>query len=174
MGRKLPLTVRISAATTTTDAMALLRERAPEDSLLVEAGTDGHLTVRGAPGSPIVTSAHLTGRITLDGRGLLLDAEVHKSSNGLIWPWLMGIPAVFLLVCSTASLLFDGFSPGPAIIGIPGAAALALLLRMMLKQNEEHFRQDVNTYRTTLHDLLNDPDDLDDDPDDLTDDLDED
>ena len=91
-----------------------------------------------------------------DGAGPVLVAEIHKVSTGVIWPWLMGIPAVVLLVCSTASLVFDGMDPSPLLVGVPGGLLLGFTAWYLVRQQEEHFRSDVATITEALHDFFTD------------------
>jgi hypothetical protein len=159
MARQQELTVRIPTAGTVAGAIAWFRQQSGH-TLRVEVADDGAVTVRKGPGAFFLTSAYLRGRIIDDGRGPVLTGAVRKVSHGTIWQWLMGIPAVFLLVCSSASMLFDGIHPGPLFIGIPGALALGSLSWYMIRQQEQEFRSDVASMRRHLEEMVtDDPDD---------------
>ena len=162
MGRTQEVSIRIPRADSVDAAIDWIRAYDTETDLDVEVTDDGQVTVRRGT-ALLATSAHLRGRIVEDGAGPVLTGLVHKSSNGLIWPWMMGLPAALLAVCSTGTLLLNGFHPGPAFIGLPGAAALGGMLWVMLRQNQEHFMLDVGLITAELTELFS-SDFIDDEP----------
>lgn len=152
------VTIRIPAAGTVTDAVTWIRTygyvAAP---MLVEVALDGQVEARGGPASHLATGACLTGRITSDGAGPLLTAVVHQGPTRKGLAWFMAIPAVFLLVCCSASILFDGVSPGPLVVGIPGALALGFVAWYSIHSQGDLFELDVALITTHLERLFAEP-----------------
>lgn len=157
MGRQHELTVRIPVARTTGEAVAWIKAHDdPNDKVVVDIADDGKIKVRGGESAYLVTSAYVTGRIADGSRGPVFAGAIHQVSGGTIWYWLMGIPAVFLLVCSTASLLFDGVNPGLLFVGFPGALALGYLAWKLVHDQKGYFEQDVTTLTRYLEDFFKD------------------
>ncbi|GAB7046758.1 hypothetical protein JCM9534A_18840 [Catenuloplanes indicus JCM 9534] len=151
--------MRIPGAGSVAEAIEWIREHdSPYGVLELDVTDDGQVTGRRGPAGHLLTPARVTGRVIDDGAGPVLVATVHKVSTGLIWPWLMGVPAVLLLVCSTASVVFDGVHPGPLLIGVPGGLLLGFMAWFLVRQQESHFRSDVGTVTEALHDFFTDND----------------
>ncbi|MDP9792854.1 hypothetical protein J2S43_001366 [Catenuloplanes nepalensis] len=157
MARQHEVTVRIPEADSVEAAIEWIRERdSPYGVLELDVTDDGQVTGRPGPAAHFLTPARVTGRITDDGAGPVLVATIHKVASGMIWPWLMGVPAVVLLVCSIGIMVLEGVSMGPLLIGAPGGLLLGFMAWYLVRQQDDHFRHDVGTITEALTDYIMD------------------
>ncbi|SDS34966.1 hypothetical protein [Actinoplanes derwentensis] len=156
MGRKHELTIRVPEAGTVAGAVAQIREEQELEyhSVTVDIGDDGRFTARAVYPS---SKARVDGQVTDDGSGPVLTAVIHKPRPEILWPFLMGFPAVFLPLCTFAQFLFEGIWQPLVFIGIPGGAALGYLYWKIVRQQKENFRTDVATFGQELRVIVGHP-----------------